>query len=96
MQILLAFISGAVIGLAIHFLAPHRETRGAVVAPMIGAASAGLVWLLLTWVGVGIDTPWPWLSALVVPIIVTWPAITLLSRLRVAADTRRKASLRLS
>jgi len=93
MQILLAFIIGAVIGIGIHFQLHQRLTRGVVVAPMIGAVSGGLAWTILTWAGVGIDTPWPWLAALVVPIVVTYPAVILLSRVRVAHDAREKERL---
>lgn len=96
MQILIAFIVGAVVGIGIHFLLHQRLTRGVVLAPMIGAVSAGAAWVILTWLGVGIDTPWPWLAALVVPIVVTYPAIMILSRLRVAHDAREKARLGLS
>lgn len=93
MQILLAFIVGAVIGVAVHFHLHQRLTRGVVLAPMIGAVSAGLVWTILTWLGIGIDTPWPWLAALVVPAVVTYPAIIVLSRVRVAHDDREKTRL---
>ena len=91
MQILLAFIIGAVIGVGIHFQLHQRLTRGVVLAPMIGAVSAGLAWAILTWVGIGVDTPWPWLAALVVPVVVTYPAILLTSRVRVARDARERA-----
>ncbi|GAA1936960.1 hypothetical protein GCM10009775_31180 [Microbacterium aoyamense] len=94
MQILIAFIVGAAIGLAIHFVVPDRGTRGIAVGPIVGAAAAGLVWLLLTWAGVGIDTPWPWLSTLVAP-LVTWPVLAVMSSLRVKGDARRKAELKL-
>lgn len=93
MQILIAFIVGAVVGLGIHFQLHQRLTRGVVLAPMIGAVSAGAAWSILTWAGVGIDTPWPWLAALIVPIVVTYPAIVLVSRARVARDAREKARL---
>ncbi|GAA5100687.1 hypothetical protein GCM10025760_38380 [Microbacterium yannicii] len=93
MQILIAFIVGAVIGLGIHFQLHQRLTRGVVLAPMIGAVSAGIAWTILTWVGVGIDTPWPWLAALIVPIVVTYPAVIAISRSRVAHDGREKARL---
>lgn len=93
MQILIAFIVGAVIGIGIHFQLHQRLTRGVVLAPMIGAVSAGLAWAILTWLGVGIDTPWPWLAALVVPIVVTYPAILAISRIRVAHDAREKTRL---
>ena len=63
MQILLAFIVGAVIGAALHFLVPGRSTRGVALGPIVGAAAAGLVWMILTWAGVGLDSPWLWLSA---------------------------------
>lgn len=93
MQILLAFILGAVIGVGIHFQLHQRLTRGVVLAPMIGAVSAGLAWTILTWAGIGIDTPWPWLAALVVPIVVTYPAIIVTSRVRVANDARERQRL---
>ena len=93
MQILLAFIIGAVIGVGIHFQLHQRLTRGVVLAPMIGAVSAGLAWTILTWLGIGVDTPWPWLAALVVPIVVTYPAILLVSRVRVAHDARARERL---
>lgn len=93
MQILLAFILGAVIGVGIHFQLHQRLTRGVVLGPMIGAVSAGLAWTILTWAGIGIDTPWPWLAALVVPIVVTYPAIIVTSRVRVAHDARERERL---
>jgi len=93
MQILIAFIVGAVIGLGVHFQLHQRLTRGVVLAPMIGAVSAGLAWTILTWAGIGIDTPWPWLAALIVPIVVTYPAIIVISRLRVAHDARERQRL---
>ena len=93
MQILLAFIIGAVIGVGIHFQLHQRLTRGVVLAPMIGAVSAGLAWAILTWAGIGVDTPWPWLAALIVPIVVTYPAILVTSRLRVARDARERERL---
>jgi len=93
MQILIAFIVGAVVGIGIHFQLHQRLTRGVALAPMIGAVSAGAAWTLLTWLGVGIDTPWPWLAALIVPAVVTYPAIILTSRVRVAHDAREKTRL---
>jgi uncharacterized membrane protein YeaQ/YmgE (transglycosylase-associated protein family) len=95
-QILIALIIGAVVGIAIHFQLSHRLTRGVVLAPIIGALSAGLAWTILTWAGVGIDTPWPWLAALVVPMAVTYPVLILLTRSRVARDARERARLRIS
>lgn len=93
MQILIAFVVGATVGLGVHFQLHQRVTRGVALAPMIGAVSAGGAWSVLTWLGVGMDTPWPWLAALVVPIVVTYPVIVVTSRVRVAHDAREKTRL---
>ena len=95
MQILLAFIVGAAIGAAAHFLVPGRSTRGVALGPILGAAAAGLVWMILTWAGVGLDSPWLWLSALVAPAVVTYPALVLLTRTRTAHDARERAQLKI-
>ena len=95
MQILLALIAGAVVGIALHFAARGRGTRGVALAPVLGAFVAGAAWTILTWAGVGIDSPWPWLAALVAPAVVVYPALVVLSRVRVAHDSRERARLKL-
>ncbi len=93
MQILLAFIAGAVIGIGAHFQVGARATRGRALAPMIGAVSAGAAWAALTWAGLGIDSPWPWLAAVAVPAAVTYPAIMILGRARTRRDAAERARL---
>ena len=95
MQIILALIVGAVLGLAVHFLVAHRSTRGVVVGPALGALAAGLVWTILTWAGVGIDSVWLWLSMFVAPLVVTYPVLVLLSRVRVSHDAAERARLKI-
>ena len=95
MQILLAFIIGAAIGAAAHFLVQGRSTRGVALAPILGAFAAGLVWMILTWAGVGLDSPWLWLSALVAPIVVTYHVLLILARTRTAHDARERARLKI-
>ena len=95
MQILLAFIIGAAIGAAAHFLVRGRSTRGVALAPIVGALAAGLAWMLLTWTGVGLDGPWLWLSAFVAPIVVTYPVLLILARTRTAHDDRERARLKI-
>ena len=95
MQILLAFIVGAVIGAALHFVVPGRSTRGVALGPIVGAAAAGLVWMILTWAGVGLDSPWLWLSAFVAPAVVTYPLLLILTRTRTAHDARERAQLKI-
>ncbi|QKJ19130.1 hypothetical protein [Microbacterium hominis] len=95
MQILLAFILGAALGVGVHFHIDRRDTRGVVLAPVIGAVAAGLAWTALTWAGIGIDTVWPWLAALIAPLAVTYPAVILLARARAAHDVRERARLKI-
>ena len=95
MQILIALVVGAAIGLAVHFLAKARATRGPVLAPMIGALAAGLVWMILTWAGIGTDSVWLWLSPFVVSWI-AWPIIALIGRSRLAHDERERKRLRIA
>jgi uncharacterized membrane protein YeaQ/YmgE (transglycosylase-associated protein family) len=94
-QILLAFIVGAAIGAAAHFLVPGRPTRGVALGPVLGAVAAGLVWMILTWAGVGLDNPWLWLSAFVAPVAVTYPVLLILARTRTAHDARERAQLKI-
>jgi uncharacterized membrane protein YeaQ/YmgE (transglycosylase-associated protein family) len=96
MQIILALVVGAAIGTGFHFLLADRYTRGLLVAPIIGAVAAGLAWLILTWSGVGTDSVWLWLSMLVAPIVVTYPAVLFLAKSRVAHDERERERLRIS
>lgn len=92
MLILLALIAGAVIGFAVHFTVPHRETRGAALAPVIGTVFAGLTWTALTWSGLPETSPWLWLASLVAPVL-TWPLIVALSRARLAHDAAERSRL---
>jgi uncharacterized membrane protein YeaQ/YmgE (transglycosylase-associated protein family) len=94
-QILLAFIVGGVMGAAAHFLVPGRGTRGVALGPVLGAFTAGLVWMILTWAGVGLDSPWLWLSTLVAPIVVTYPVLLILARTRTARDARERTRLKI-
>ncbi|WP_345803080.1 hypothetical protein AAIB33_08365 [Microbacterium sp. AZCO] len=95
MQILLAFIVGAVVGLAVHYLAGGRDTRGVALAPILGAFFAGLVWMILTWAGVGLDSVVLWLSPLVVSWL-AWPVVALLARTRRTHDQEERKRLRIA
>jgi Na+/proline symporter len=81
--------------MAAHFQVRERNTRGVVLGPVVGALSASLAWMLLTWAGVGIDTPWPWLAAFIVPAVITYPLLLVLARVRVAHDARERARLKI-
>jgi uncharacterized membrane protein YeaQ/YmgE (transglycosylase-associated protein family) len=91
--ILLALIAGAVAGMVVHLVLPHRATRGAVLAPAIGAATAGVLYTMLQWAGLAEDNPWLWVVSILVPIGVTYVAGAVLVRSRVAHDSRERARL---
>lgn len=95
MQILLALIVGAAIGTAIHFLVSDRGTRGVAFGPILGAIGSGLVWMILTWAGLGLDSPLLWLSAFIAPVVVTFPALVVMARARTARDSRERARLKI-
>ena len=95
MQIVLALIVGAVIGIAVHYVAPGRETRGVALAPILGAFFAGLVWMILTWAGVGLDSVVLWLSPFVVSWL-AWPVVALLASTRRTHDAQERARLRIA
>lgn len=95
MQILLGILLGAVVGVAVHFAMPHRLTRGAALAPVAGAAASAAVWTILTWIGLGADSPLVWLAALAVPVLVTVPLVAVLGSARTHRDAAERARLRL-
>lgn len=95
MQIILAIVVGAAIGVGIHFQLTQRSTRGVAVGPMVGALAAAVAWTALTWSGVGTDSVWLWLSMIVAPIAVTYPTLIVLTRTRVDHDARERARLKI-
>lgn len=93
MQILLALIFGAAYGAAMHYLLAGRDLRGAALAPIVGAVLGGLTWLVLTWAGLTIETPWVWLASAAVPALVVPFLLIGLRRQREAHDRRERARL---
>ena len=96
MQLLLGFLIAAVIGVALHFVLPGKSLRGVVLAPAIAAATGTLAWTILTWVGLGPENPLLWLSAVVVPVVITVPAVTVLTALRTRHDETVRSRLRIT
>ena len=95
MQILLALIAGVVLGLSAHFTVGGRDTRGVALGPVLGAVVGGLVWMALTWAGLGIDTPWIWLASFAAPLVV-FPALAGLTRVRLRRDAAERARLKIA
>lgn len=96
MQILLALIIGAALGYGMHLLVAGRETRGSALGPVVGAVVGGIVWLVLTWLGFGLDNPWLWVAAIAAPPLVVAPLLIVLRRTRLAHDEQTRRRLRIS
>lgn len=96
MEILLAFIAGASVGTALHFLQRGRESRGVALAPMLGAAVSGLAWLALTWAGLTTGNPWIWVAAVVVPAVVVPLVLAIAARRRTAHDASERLRLKIA
>jgi uncharacterized membrane protein YeaQ/YmgE (transglycosylase-associated protein family) len=95
-DILLAFIVGAVLGIGAHYAAPERATRGVAVGPILGALVGGASWLVFTWAGTTTESPWIWLVSFALPFVATYPVLVVLGRVRAAHDVRERARLKLS
>lgn len=95
MQIVLALLIGAAIGFAAEYVLPGRETRGAALAPALGAAVGGVVWAALTWAGLGFDHPVIWVVSVLAPVVVVPAVLVLLTRMRTQADAAERRRLRI-
>jgi len=94
-EILLALIYGAAYGLVLHYLMAGRVSRGAALAPLLGAALGGVTWLVLTWAGVATTNPWIWVVSIVVPTMVVPVVLIALTRTREAHDARERVRLKI-
>ncbi|RLK49100.1 hypothetical protein [Microbacterium telephonicum] len=93
MDIIIALVVGAAAGGVFHFLMPGRSSRGAALAPILGAAVGGLVWLGLTWAGLTTLDPLLWLVSFVAPFAVVPAVLAVLTRTRAAHDARERIRL---
>jgi len=95
-DILLAFIFGGAYGGVLHYLMPGRTSRGAALAPVLGALLGGLAWAALTWAGLTTTSPWLWVVSLAVPAIVVPAVLAILTRVRATHDARERLRLKIS
>ena len=93
MEILLALIFGAACGGVLHFVQPGRGSRGAALAPMLGAVLGAVPWLVLTWMGFTTASPALWLVSFLLPVVVVPLVLEALRRSRASHDERERARL---
>ena len=93
MYIVLALIAACALGLAAHYLVPHRALRGVVVVPAIAAAVAVVVYTIMQWSGVGEDSVWLWLSSVGGAVVLAAAAGYALTASRRRSDAEKKVAL---
>lgn len=96
MEIFLAFLAGGAIGALVHATLPGRDTRGVALAPILGAFVGGSAWMILTWAGIALDNPLIWLAAVAAPLLVTYPLVAAITRLRRTHDARERSRLKIA
>jgi uncharacterized membrane protein YeaQ/YmgE (transglycosylase-associated protein family) len=93
MELLFVVLGGAILGVIAHVALPAPDTRGALLAPAVGAASAAVLWEALTWLGWPADGGWIWVVSLVVPAIAAGVVCRVTTRSRRAHDDELVARL---
>jgi hypothetical protein len=71
MELMFITLGGAIIGLAARYTLPHRHKHGAVLIPALGAATAGLLWEVLTWAGLKWNGGVIWWITLIATAVIT-------------------------
>ncbi|PJJ62279.1 hypothetical protein [Compostimonas suwonensis] len=93
MELLFVALGGAIIGLAVRYLLPHRSEHGVVLIPAIGTAVASVLWVILTWAGMPYDGGWIWWITLIASALVSLAAAFLIGRRRSESDQKMLSRL---
>ena len=64
MFILLALIAACSLGVAVHYLMPHRDLRGVAVAPAVATAASAAIYTVMQWAGIAESSIWLWLASI--------------------------------
>lgn len=93
MYILLALIAACALGIAVHYLLPHRTLRGVVVVPAISVGIAAVVYTLMQWSGVGEGDGRLWLASVGGAVLLAAVAGYAISASRRRTDAEKKVTL---
>ncbi|GAA2028091.1 hypothetical protein GCM10009819_09510 [Agromyces tropicus] len=88
MELLFITLGGAILGLAARYVVPRREFHGVLLVPAVGAGTAAVVWVALTWLGLAWDGGWIWLVSLVLSGAAAAGAAYVVGRRREQDDVR--------
>lgn len=93
MYILLALIAACALGIAVHFVLPHRTLRGVALVPAVAAAAAAVIYTLMQWSGIGEDNGWLWLASILGAVIISAVAGYAITATRQRTDAEKKLAL---
>ncbi|MDT0156716.1 hypothetical protein Q9R19_03650 [Microbacterium sp. ARD32] len=93
MYILLALIAACALGIALHFLLPHRALRGVAVTPAIATAAAAALYTLLQWSGIAESSVWLWVISIGGALVLAALATIAISAVRTRRDAEQKQAL---
>lgn len=93
MYIVLALIAACALGIAVHYVLPHRALRGVLVVPAIAAAVAAVVYTLMQWSGIGEDNGWLWLASVGGAVVISVVAGYAITSSRHRSDAEKKVAL---
>ncbi len=91
--VLVPMVIGAAIGLAARYLLPGRQWVGLFLNPTASAAAAGIVWTILSLVGMAPDNGWLWIASLAAALVVALVLPRVLPPRRARADAAYLAEL---
>jgi hypothetical protein len=93
MYILLALVAACALGIGVHYTLPHRAVRGVALTPAIATVSAGVIYTVMQWAGVGQDSLWLWLASILGSVLIAIIATISLSDARRRRDESTRVSL---
>ncbi len=93
MYILLAMIAACALGVALHFVLPHRELRGVAVTPAVCTAAAAAIYTGMQWAGVSEADIWLWVVSIGGGILIALTATLALTARRQRSDAEEKRAL---
>lgn len=93
MFILLAVIAACALGIGLHYLLPHRETRGVALVPAVATAACALIYTGMQWAGVAENNGWLWLAAIGGGLAIAAIAGFVLSAMRTKRDAIEREAL---
>lgn len=93
MFILLALIASIAVGIGLHFLLPHRGTRGVMLTPGVAGIAVAALYTLLTWLQWGEGNIWLWVVSIGGSIVATIVVTVVLGIVRTRHDTAERERL---